>query len=136
MTYLGNPSFLYIISNNSNLNRLYSKTNINIEQQGTKQDRIKPVYNTNFTKFEINRSYLDKLKDYPTLKVPYGTYDLGPQEILLQQKVGNLTTAKPVLSFFDNGVSKYGVLYGTGIWNWRLQELLSLIHISEPTRPY
>ena len=53
----------------------------------------------------------------------YGTYDLGPQEILLQQKVGNLTTAKPVLSFFDNGISKYGVLYGTGIWNWRLQEL-------------
>ena len=123
LVYLGNPSFLYIISNKSNLNRLYSKTNIKIEQQGTKQDNIKPVYNTNFTKFEINQYYLDKLNDYPTLKVPYGTYDLGPHEILLQQKVGNLTIAKPVLSFFDNGVSKYGVLYGTGIWNWRLQEL-------------
>ncbi len=62
------------------------------------------------------------MNNYPTLKVPYGTYDLGPHEILLQQKVGNLI-AKPVLSFFDNGISKYGVLYGTGIWNWRLQEL-------------
>ena len=123
LDYLGNPSFLYILSNNSNLNWLYSKTNIDIEQQGTKQDIIKPVYNENFTKFEINRSYLDKLNDYPTLKVPYGTYNLGAHEILLQQKVRNLTIAKPVLSFFDNGISKYGVLYGTGIWNWRLQEL-------------
>ena len=66
---------------------------------------------------------MDKLNDYPTLKVPYGTYNLGTHEILLQQKVGNLTIAKPVLSFFDNGIIKYGVLYGTGIWNWRLQEL-------------
>jgi len=123
LDYLGNPSFLYILSNNSNLNWLFSKTNIAIEQQGTKQDIIKPAYNTNFTKFEINRSYLDKLNDYPTLNVPYGSYELGSHEILLQQKVGNLTIAKPVLSFFDNGISKYGVLYGTGIWNWRLQEL-------------
>ena len=123
LNYLGNPNYLYILSNNAHLNWLYSKTNISIEQQGTKQDIIKPVYNENFTKFEINQSYLDKLNDYPTLKVPYGTYDLGPHEILLQQKIGNLTTAKPVLSFFDNGISKHGVLYGTGIWSWRLQEL-------------
>jgi hypothetical protein len=66
---------------------------------------------------------LDKFNDYPTLKVPYGSYDLGTHEILLQQRVGNLTIDKPVLSFFDNGSSKYGIFYGTGIWNWRLQEL-------------
>ena len=34
LDYLGNPSFLYILSNNSNLNWLYSKTNIDIKQQG------------------------------------------------------------------------------------------------------
>jgi hypothetical protein len=123
LNYLGSPTFLYILSKKSNLNRLYSKTNIAIKQLGNQQDIIKPVYNPNFTKFELNRSYLDKFNDYPTLKVPYGSYDLGAHEILLQQKVGNLTIAKPVLSFFDDGSSKYGVVYGTGIWNWRLQEL-------------
>jgi hypothetical protein len=123
LNYSGSPTFLYILSKKSNLNRLYSKTNIAIEQSGNQQDIIKPVYNPNFTKFELNRSYLDKFKDYPTLKVPYGSYDLGTHEILLQQRVGNLTIDKPVLSFFDNGSSKYGIFYGTGIWNWRLQEL-------------
>jgi hypothetical protein len=123
LNYSGSPTFLYILSKKSNLNRLYSKTNIAIEQSGNQQDIIKPVYNPNFTKFELNRSYLDKFNDYPTLKVPYGSYDLGTHEILLQQRVGNLTIDKPVLSFFDNGSSKYGIFYGTGIWNWRLQEL-------------
>ena len=119
----GSPTFLYILSKKSNLNRLYSKTNIAIEQSGNQQDIIKPVYNPNFTKFELNRSYVEKFNNYPTLKVPYGSYDLGTHEILLQQRVGNLTIDKPVLSFFDNGSSKYGIFYGTGIWNWRLQEL-------------
>ncbi|MDC1516972.1 hypothetical protein N8385_04540 [Cyclobacteriaceae bacterium] len=123
LNYSGSPIFFYFLSKKSNLNRLYSKTNITIEQLGNQQDVIKPVYNENFTKFELNRSYLNKFNDYPTLKVPYGSYDLGPHEILLQQRVGNLTIAKPVLSFFDNGSSKYGVFYGTGIWSWRLQEL-------------
>ena len=123
LNYSGNPNFLYILSKKSKLNQLYSKTNIAIEQLGNQQDIIKPVYNSNFRKFELNRSYLDKFNDYPTLKVPYGSYDIGPHEILLQQRVGNLTIDKPVLSFFDNGSLKYGVLYGTGIWNWRLQEL-------------
>jgi hypothetical protein len=123
LNYSGSPTFLYILSKKSNLTRLYSKTNIAIEQSGNQQDIIKPVYNPNFTKFELNRSYLDKFNDYPTLKVPYGSYDLGTHEILLQQRVGNLTIDKPVLSFFDNGSSKYGIFYGTGIWNWRLQEL-------------
>ena len=123
LNYSGSPTFFYFLSKKSNLNRLYSKTNIAIEQLGNQQDVIKPIYNENFTKFKLNRSYLNKFNDYPTLKVPYGSYDLGPHEILLQQRVGNLTIAKPVLSFFDNGSSKYGVFYGTGIWSWRLQEL-------------
>jgi len=85
-------------------------------------DKVGPSYNTNFTKFKLNRE-VERMKRFPPLSVPFGDYQLsGPAEVLLFQQVGSVTTNKPLLAVFDDGNQRQAVQVGAGIWQWKLQE--------------
>jgi hypothetical protein len=124
LTYNGTPAFLYILNETSDHKALRDETGIIIEQLEHQQNLITPTLNTSFSKFTLLNQSALMFQKYPTLNVPFGDYQLSNStETLLYQQVGNLVLAKPLLSFFDDGSKKYGILFGNGIWTWRMQEM-------------
>jgi hypothetical protein len=124
LTYNGTPAFLYILNETSDHKALRDETGIIIEQLEHQQNLITPTLNTSFSKFTLLNQSALMFQKYPTLNVPFGDYQLlNSTETLLYQQVGNLVLAKPLLSFFDDGSKKYGILFGNGIWTWRMQEM-------------
>jgi hypothetical protein len=124
LTYNGTPAFLYILNETSDHKALRDETGIIIEQLEHQQSLITPTLNTSFSKFTLLNQSALMFQKYPTLNVPFGDYQLSNStETLLYQQVGNLVLAKPLLSFFDDGSKKYGILFGNGIWTWRMQEM-------------
>ena len=78
-----------------------------------------PLYNAAFPEFvtkDIGFSH------FPPLKDKFGTINFKvPYQTLLFQKIGNIPTKNPLLITFSNGQSKNVVLFGEGLWKWRMQ---------------
>src|SRR5690606_4264518 len=61
-------------------------------------------------------------ENFPPLTVPYAQSINDKGNTLFYQRIGTVTTNKPLLTFFENGNKKSAVLYGEGIWRWKLFE--------------
>lgn len=116
------PGIWYILSNESSLTS--SNKNLpflNIQRKGSQPDKVSGSFNQNFSKFKIENT--TAFEDFPPIEVPFGDYSLsGPTEVLMYQKLGNITTKKPLMAFYDDGSQKKAVLMGQNIWKWKLQE--------------
>lgn len=114
----------YILGSKTRKNQLSSLANIlNINQKGNKTDLVKGNYNPNFTKFKLDNDLVNRFDNYPPVRVPFGDYNLSATaEALIYQKIGSVTTERPLLAFYDNGTEKSAILIGSGIWQWKLQE--------------
>ncbi|MBI1306308.1 MAG: hypothetical protein GC181_06810 [Bacteroidetes bacterium] len=81
--------------------------------------KLKPGFNY----FEIENdlsSYLDKV---PPLQTPFGDYTVTNEAgILMTQRIGQVSSEMPLLSFNDVNGYRIGVLTGEGIWRWRLTD--------------
>lgn len=83
------------------------------------QALLKPSFNL-FTLSNESREIIGSL---PPLKTPYGLYAAGQNtEVLLQQKIGTVSTETPLWAFADQNGEKTAFLFGEGIWRWRLAE--------------
>ncbi len=117
------PPIWYIVDANYFSNQISVETGITVSGQGKKADAVRPGYNTDFSRFKLKQDNINSFNTYPTIDAPYGEYSInGPVDVLLYQKIGNVRTARPLLSFFDDGSTKRALLFGTGIWKWKLQE--------------
>ncbi len=78
---------------------------------------------TDFTAFTVSDSSRKKISSFPPLLAPYGSYS-SPQAggTLLKQRIGNVETTYPLLSFGDDAGKRIGVLNGEGLWRWQLAE--------------
>lgn len=114
----------YILGSKTRKNQLATLGNIlQINQKGNKTDLVKGDYNPNFSKFKLDNDLVSRFDNYPPLSVPFGDYNLSATaETLIYQKIGSVTTERPLLAFFDNGSEKSAILTGSGIWQWKLQE--------------
>jgi len=67
----------------------------------------------------------DILEKLPPLTVPFGNY-LTPafSQIFAYQKINNIETDIPLILFFNQNDTKYGVVPGEGLWLWRLHNYL------------
>ncbi len=119
----GDPGIWYILNDKSSLNAMNNSLSFfSIQKRGLQPDNITPTFNQSFTKFKIpdNQSVFEAL---PPIEVPFGDYSVsGPTEVLLYQRVGSISTSKPLLTFFDDGSQKKAILAGQNIWKWKLQE--------------
>ena len=114
---------LYIINEKPDVALLSNTTQTELSEFEYQKDEVVPGINDSFSKFKLSPELLSRANNYPSIGVPYATYQLnGPHEILLFQKVGRIATGKPLLSFYDDGDQKHAVLMGKGIWKWKLQE--------------
>jgi hypothetical protein len=76
-----------------------------------------------FSAFTLSDSSKQKINAFPPLLAPFGSYTSSPaNQVLFKQKIGNITTTYPLLSFADGGGRRTGILTGEGLWRWQLDE--------------
>lgn len=126
---LNNPvSKLLIIGSQSNATSIY-QLNLGIEIPASKNlDDVEASLNSGFNAFEISDKLKSALTYYPPLKSRFGKLKTPKDATsLLHQRIGPVVKNDPLI-YFANGRSangqsfKYGVIYGEGIWRWKLTE--------------
>jgi hypothetical protein len=117
-------SQLFILGSQSDLNefnRIYKDAKV-VGRIG-RTDLVTPVYNKNFAKFTFENQKSNLFDKLPPVNVPFGDYQISnAAEPILYQRVGNVSTEKPLLIVSQSGTKKSAVLMGEGIWQWRLEE--------------
>ncbi len=95
-----------------------------ITRSRNESDQVRPAYNEAFQLFSFEDEWKGILNSYYTpVTVPYGDYQLsGGVAVALFQKVGAITTPRPLWFFSQNQLPKQAVTLGEGIWQWRMQE--------------
>lgn len=119
----GKPT-LFILGNQTNLSSFNGmQQTLSISAQAGKADKVTAKFNNNFNLFNLDRDKLSFLERFPPILVPFGDYKpKAGSEIILYQRVGSLTTPKPLLIANTTSSLKSAVLTGEGLWLWRLEE--------------
>jgi hypothetical protein len=116
---------LYILGPNTEA-AVATKLNLGISgMKGNKTDDIQPTLASGFNDFELSEKVADALEFYPPLKSKFGTLKVeGTPLILLNQRVGPVKKSEPLLFFVNRNSLKIGVLYGEGLWRWKLNDFI------------
>ncbi len=78
-----------------------------------------------FENFTFSEALKSEVKRYPPLASPFGEYSTnGNLQTLLHQRIGDITTDFPLLSFADVDGIKTAYLLGNDIWRWKLFDYL------------
>jgi hypothetical protein len=120
-------SLLFVLGSRSDLftfNNL--KTGLAISSQKLSFSESQPVLNRSFPLFTVEKELEEAMNDYPPLVCPFGSYQSSTlSDILLFQKMGNVTTTFPMVIFFRDSERKVGVITGENIWRWRISNFIS-----------
>ena len=96
---------------------------LKFEQPPRQFDDVMPVINPAFSNFTISTESNSMFSGFPPVWVPFGKMIIPGSAIpLLFQKVGSLTTEKPLLWVDTQDSRKVAVMLGDGFWQWRLHE--------------
>ena len=117
------PAF-FIYGNQSDINRFNALNGaVKVQPISYQRDNVFPVFNQAFGKFLYETDHIEVLNEFSPVKVPFANYEVLPHsEVMLYQKVGKVTTRKPLLLIQRTDEWSSAVLLGEGIWSWRLQE--------------
>lgn len=104
------------------------KMNLGIYTNGGNQtDEVQAKLNSGFQLFEVSTELQAALNFFPPLKAKFGEVKLASgNEVMLYQRIGTIQKSEPLLFFGVKNGSKYGVLYGEGIWKWKMNEYVRL----------
>jgi len=118
-----NIPVLYCVGPNTS-NSVIQKLNIGLTATGGNQtDEIQGVLNEGFQQFEMSEEVKRSLEYYPPLKTKFGDIKVsGGAEIAIYQRIGSIKKKDPLLYFNKRNLVKYGVLYGEGIWKWKVND--------------
>lgn len=94
-----------------------------IYQSYGQTDNVTGALNPAFDLFEMDEDLLRRFSNYPPVKAPYGAFELKETaSTMLFQKVGSVTTSRPLLTHWSDDERKSATFSGSGIWEWKLQE--------------
>ena len=118
---------LYFIGPNTN-NSIIKKLPIGMTINSSGQlDEIQAKLNTDFQNFEVSSELQTALNFFPPLKSKFGEIKLNSSnEVFLYQRIGSIQKKDPLLFFGSQNNVKYGVVYGEGIWKWKMNEYVRL----------
>jgi hypothetical protein len=86
-------------------------------------DEITPIINPTYAGFGVSEGTYGTFSGFPPVTVPFGKFSYPPNaNVLLHQRIGNVTTDRPMIFTYDENNHKAGVILGEGIWRWRLNE--------------
>ncbi len=123
-------SALYIVGNQTDMNafnQIGAGVSIQPSQQGGKTlyNESMPYFNNNFLTFTFSEEAKQMLKHYTPLVTYFGNYKSAVgANVFLYQKINNVESNYPLVSFYQSGQSRVGVIAGTDIWRWRMQNYL------------
>ena len=117
-------SLFVITGQQTDLNLLtQSNVPLKFEQPPRQLDDVMPVINPAFSSFLISPEANTVFAGFPPVWVPFAKMQV-PVSVttLLFQRVGSLTTEKPLLWIDAPDSRKIAVLLADGFWQWRLEE--------------
>jgi len=117
---------LFFVGAQTNLNA-YNKAQNTLAIRGNNatQNDVQPLLVRSFTAFNLSDNTKTKLNQFVPVIAPFGEYKEGPKtSTLLYQKIGNVDTKYPLLSFSDDNGIKTAVMAAEGIWKWKLFDYL------------
>ncbi len=119
-----NAPSIFIVGGETNLSNFNNlQTGVSILSSGFQTDKVTPAFNPSFNRFNFSDQRKSIVSRYPPITVPFGNYRLAQKsEVVLYQRVGSITTDKPLLIVSENNGAKIAVVIGEGLWQWRLQE--------------
>jgi hypothetical protein len=80
-----------------------------------------PALEENFSLFSVPETTKSLLPSLPPLFSPFARYTMAAgTQAMLNQRIGQVVSDQPLLSFSRAGGWKTGVISGEGIWRWRL----------------
>ena len=103
-----------------------SKLEIGISTTSNNQaDEVQGDWVDGFSLFEISQKTKEAIPFFPPLRSKFGELKVNSSaEIALIQKVGPVRKKDPLLFFGTRNTTRFGVLYGEGIWRWKMNDFL------------
>jgi hypothetical protein len=124
----------FILGAQTNLSAFSSVQNLLTLSSAGATEEVFAKVNDDFYDFTLSDETLNRLQKFAPLISPFGNYAIKTQaSVLLNQQIGKLVTARPLLLFSKDGDRKVAVLAGEGIWRWRLEDFKNREHIRQPT---
>ncbi len=117
-------SVFLILGHQSNLQQLaHHNLPIQFESIPREYDEVTPVINPAFSNFNISAEASTAFSNFPPVSVHFGKMQIsaGVSPVLFQ-RVGSITTEKPLLVLGTQDSKKIGLMLGEGLWRWRLNE--------------
>jgi hypothetical protein len=117
-------SLFIIAGQQTDLNVLtQSDVPLKFEQTPRQLDDVMPVINPIFSSFLISADANTVFAGFPPVWVPFAKMQVPASAgILLFQRVGSLTTEKPLLWIDAPDNRKIAIMLADGLWQWRLEE--------------
>jgi len=115
---------LYIIGDKTYLPQMNVLVEgLEIHPLGNSPEEAQAVVNPSFATFTLSESLTEILQKWPPLQVPFANYRLEPEfNVIMYQKINNITTSKPLIATGIINRKKTGIIFGEGIWKWRLYD--------------
>jgi hypothetical protein len=117
-------SILYFLGSGSNYNMFNQVQSLyNTSPQGNLRQDILPQLNKDFSFFKLTENVQANYVKFPPMQSMYLNINPVKQsEILMYQKIGNVTTNKPLISmgFMDN--QSVGIVFAENIWKWKMMD--------------
>ncbi|TRX53044.1 hypothetical protein FNH22_21270 [Fulvivirga sp. M361] len=96
---------------------------LNIKVIPSEYDEVTAAFNPAFGSFSLTQDLQEAFDDFPPLVVPFGRISLDQEvNVMLYQRVGTLTTNKPLVAISDRNGERSGVVLGSGLWRWKLTD--------------
>ena len=117
-------SLLFVIGQLSDLRTLaQNNMPLKFDTPPREFDQVTPVTNPGFGNFTLTPELASLLTDYPPVSVHFGRIKIPLTATpVLFQKVGSVSTEKPLLAIDNQDGRKIGIMLGEGLWRWRLNE--------------
>ena len=80
-----------------------------------------PQGNSSFEYFDLDEELRSGFKQWSPLKAPFGKFSgIRKDDIVVFQTIGSVQTQEPLIAVTNDEGYRYGVIAGTGIWQWRI----------------
>ena len=119
------PRF-FMVGQQTNFGKFNSAQNVlSISGREGNSNEVTALFSSNFSLFNAETKTSDNLEKFVPVIAPFGKFKEGPKtNTLLYQKIGNIDTKYPLLSFSEENGIKTGVFVAEGFWKWKLFEYL------------
>ncbi len=98
---------------------------LNMQVNSTTYGAARFSYNPEFTAFKLDSELSSQLENLPPLKVPLGNHiSANGMAFIAFQRINNMNTSFPLISFYNGVNHKEGIILGEGLWMWRLHNFL------------